>query len=52
MHRLSRSATALGKSTASSPYDGDVLMAGFDTYDEAKHVLDRVHDATPSAIDP
>jgi hypothetical protein len=34
------------------PYDLEVLMAEFDTYDEAKHVLDQLRDATRPAIDP
>jgi hypothetical protein len=28
--------------------DGEVLMAGFDTYDEAKWVLNRVRDVGPA----
>ena len=34
------------------PYDLEVLMAAFDTYDEAKHVLDQVRAATSPVIDP
>jgi hypothetical protein len=34
------------------PYDLEVLMAAFDTYDEAKHVLDQLGPATRPAIDP
>jgi hypothetical protein len=29
------------------PFAGQVLMAAFDSYDEAKHVLDQVRGATP-----
>jgi hypothetical protein len=32
------------------PFAGQVLMAAFDTYDEAKYVLDQVRGATPPAI--
>jgi hypothetical protein len=35
------------------PYDGEVLMAEFDTYDQANHVLDQVRrDATGPATNP
>jgi hypothetical protein len=34
------------------PYDGEVLMAEFNTYDEANHVLEQVRDATGPATSP